>query len=331
MEEDILIELIRINSESGNEKDIGEFIKKRLERSFKIAKQNINDNFNLFVSAGDPKIIFCAHLDTVPEKIPVKSDGKFIYGRGACDNKSQIAAMILAAEEARKKGLIDFGLLFTVQEETDFAGAKKACELIPESTKLIVIGEPTNFSIVSGQKGLLTLKLICRGKSAHGSTPEKGVNAIELLIDNLKKLREINFDKNESIGENSLNVGIIKGGSAVNVVPDYAEATIEIRNTVNPEVILNQIKKELDVEIEIVNSYEPVFNQNAEELARKLKLKIKTVPYFTEMYFFGRKTSAIVLGAGLEEDAHSKNEKVKINDFKKLIEIYFKILEEYVK
>jgi acetylornithine deacetylase/succinyl-diaminopimelate desuccinylase-like protein len=205
-------------------------------------------------------------------------------------------------------------------------------EIIPNTTKLTIIGEPTDLNIINGQKGLITLKLICKGKSAHGSTPKKGINAIELLVESLSKLKKISFEKKEDLGESSLNIGIISGGNASNVVPDYAEATIEIRNTVNPEIVLEKIKGELkNTEIRIINSYEPILNKEAENIAKDLGLKTKIVPYFTEMYFFNKKSKTIVLGAGLDEDAHSKNEKVKINDFKKLIEVYLKILEKYTK
>jgi len=328
MEEDLLLELLKIDSESGNEKELGEFIVKRLEKNFKVEIQKIKENFNIFAYTGKPKTIFSTHLDTVPGKLEIKNDGQFIYGRGACDSKSQITAMILASEKALEKGMKDFGLLFTVQEETDFAGAKKAVELVPDSVELVVYGEPSNLEILSGQKGLMTFKIICKGKAAHGSTPEKGINAIEILMKNLQKLKQLDFEKNNSLGENSLNIGIIKGGTAVNVVPDYAEATIEIRNTIDPKKILEKIKQELeDIEIDFVNFYEPVFNAGAENLAGKLGLKTKIISYFTEMYFFKDKANTLVIGAGNDECAHTNNERVSIEELKKLVNIYLKIIK----
>ena len=165
--EDFLIELIKIPSESGNEKEIGDFIVKRLKNNFKIIKQQVNNNFNILATKGNPKILISSHLDTVQGNLEVKKDKEYVYGRGACDTKSQIAASIFAAETALSQGLNNFGLLFTVQEEGSFAGAKKACEILPESVKLISFGEPTNLKIVKGHNGVVHFKIICRGKAAH--------------------------------------------------------------------------------------------------------------------------------------------------------------------
>ncbi len=325
--EKLLIDLIKINSESGKEKEIGDFICRRLSSKFKIIKQKINNNFNIFASVGTPRIILVSHLDTVSGQLDIKQNNDYIYGRGACDNKSQIAASILAAEKALEKGIKDFGLLFTVEEETTLNGVKKALDLIPKSVKLIIVGEPTNLEIVKGQKGLIYLKLICRGKSAHGSMPEKGINAIELLMNELINIKKIKFNEDSVLGKNVINIGKIKGGDYPNVVPDYAEAVIVIRNTIKAEEVINKIKKELNCEIKVETSYDPVLNDDAEKIALKLDLKTRVVPYFTEAYFLNKKAKTIILGAGLEEDAHSINEKVKITDFEKLIKVYLKILE----
>ena len=329
MEENFLLDLIKISSESGKEKEIGEFIIRRLKSSFNIRKQKIKNNFNILAYVGKPKILFSCHLDVVPGKLKIKKDKRFIHGRGACDTKSQIAASILASEKAIEKGLSNFGLLFTVQEETDFAGAKKVAKLIPNSVNLIVIGEPTNLDIVKGQKGLLTFKIVCRGKAAHGATPKKGVNAIELLMNSLQKLKKIKFEKDKELGENTINIGKISGGTNVNIVPDYAEAIIDIRAAISPVKLVKKMKQELNADLEIINIYEPVFSKRAETLARKLKLKTKTVSYFTEAAFLNKRAETIVLGAGSIDDAHSNKEKVKIKDFKKLISIYSNLIKEY--
>ncbi len=330
MEDDLLLGLIGINSESGKENDIGEFIFNRLKNKFIIKKQEVNKNFNLFAYVGEPKVIFSAHMDTVPGSLRINKDNEFIYGRGACDNKCQLAAIIISAEKAIEKGLTDFGLLFTVQEETDFAGAKKAANIIPDTVKLMIIGEPSDLKIIKGQKGLLTIKLKSYGKKAHGSTPDKGINAIENLMNSLVETKKINLPNNPDIGESTINLGMINGGNSPNVVPDYAEAIIEIRNTISAEKTIEILKSCIDkCEMEIINSYDPYINNNTEELANYLGLDTKTVPFFTEAYFFNKRTKVIVLGAGKEDDSHSENEKIKIKDFKKLIELYYKLIQYF--
>lgn len=328
-EEKFLLDLIKIKSESGKEKEIGNFIIKRLKDNFLIRKQKVKDSFNILAFKGKPKILLAVHLDTVSGKIKIKKEKKYIYGRGACDTKSQIAAMVLAAEKA-ELSLNNFGLLFTIQEETDFLGAKEVVKIIPRSVKLMVVGEPTNLYLVKGQKGIVCFKIKQKGKSAHGSMPEKGINAIELLIKDLENIKKIKFSKNE-LGENAINIGLIKGGKAENIVPDYAEAVVTIRNVIGAKEIIKILRKKIKGEIEIIFSYDPILNKEAEKIAKKLKLKVKTVPYFTEAAFFNKKAKTLVLGAGKEEDAHSDREKVRIKDFKKLIEIYYQLLKEYNK
>ena len=326
----LLLDLIRIKSESGNEKEIGEYIYTYLKKFGLTVKKQLVDkktgNFNIYAYTGNPKVIFSNHIDTVPKQLKMKSDNKYIYGRGSCDTKSQVAAAILAAEKAFTEGLTDFGLLFTVQEETDFLGAKKALKLIPKC-KLIVIGEPTNLDIVKGHNGILVFELIVKGRTAHGSMPEKGINAIELLMNDLNRLRIANLGSDKILGKNILNIAKISGGIADNVVPDSAKALIAYRTVIKSSVIIKQIKKLVKSEINITLNFEPVTNLVAENLANKLGLKTKVVKYFTEASILKEKGSVIILGAGHIKEAHSDNECVLISEYEKLIKIYSDIIK----
>ena len=326
----LLLDLIRIKSESGNEKEIGEYIFAYLKKLGLTVKKQLVDkktnNFNIYAYTGKPKVIFSNHMDTVPKQLEIKSDNKYINGRGSCDTKSQVAAAILAAEKALKESLTDFGLLFTVQEETDFSGAKLAINLIPKCD-LIVLGEPTNLDIVKGHNGILVFELIAKGRTAHGSMPEKGVNAIELLMEDLNKLRNANLGSDKILGKNILNIAKISGGIADNVVPEYAKALVAYRTVTRSFVILKQIKKLVKSEINITLNFEPVTNIVAENLANKLGLKTKTVKYFTEASILKDKGNVIILGAGDIKEAHSDNECVLISEYKKLIKIYSDIIE----
>lgn len=328
----LLLDLIKINSESENEIILGEYIFAYLKRlGFSVKKQFVNKktgNFNIYAYIGKPKIVFSNHMDTVTEQLEVSSDTNKIYGRGSCDNKSQVAAALIASEQAINKNLTDFGLLFTVQEETDFSGAKQALKLFPKC-ELIVIGEPTNLDIVKGHNGILVFELIAKGKRAHGSMPEKGINAIELLINDLNKLRNTDLGLDKTLGKNILNIAKISGGIADNVVPDYATAMIAYRTVSKSSIILKQIKALVKSKIKIILNFEPVSNDIAEILAEKLKLKTKTVRYFTEASILREKGNVIIFGAGDIKEAHSKNEYVSIKEYNKLIDIYTKMIESY--
>ncbi|MEI6191070.1 MAG: M20/M25/M40 family metallo-hydrolase [bacterium] len=328
----LLLDLIQINSESGKEKEIGEYIFNYLKQiGLKVEKQFVNKetgNFNVYAYVGKPKVIFSSHIDTVMTQLEVRSDTNKIYGRGACDNKSQIAAAILAAEQALAQNLTNFGLLFTVQEETDFSGAKQALSLLPKC-ELIVIGEPTNLDIVKGHNGILVLELVAKGKTAHGSVPEKGINAIELLMNDLNAIKNTNFVSDKILGKNILNIAKISGGIADNVVPDYATAVIAFRTVDKSSNILKQIKELAKSKINIIFNFEPVSNDIAENLAKKLNLKTKVVRYFTEASILKAKGKVIILGAGNIREAHSRNEYVLIREFNKLIDIYTNIIKFY--
>ena len=305
-------ELVNIPSPSGSEREIGNFLVQRLNKNFNVKIQKVGNRFNIIATKGVPKLILTTHMDTVPKQIKADEDNNWIYGRGSCDTKGIIACMICASEEAIKLGYSNFGLLFDVSEETDFSGIKKAVKLI--NTDYIVIGEPTNFKTVIGQKGLIQLKIQCYGKSAPGSTPEIGISAINNLVEIIHKIKGIKFPHDRFLGKTTLNIGKINGGSSPNVVADYAEATIEIRTTKANSTILDILRKVIPKKnLKIIYSYGAILNKNT-DFINKFRFDKITVPYFTEMYFLHKKGKSLVFGPGKYEFAHSENEKIKKKD-----------------
>lgn len=314
---ELLRELLKIPSPSGEERQMGIFLAERLKQNFRVKLQKVGSRFNILAAKGKPKIILAAHLDTVPGKLKLREDKKYIYGRGACDTKASIASMVVAAERAVCLGINNFGLLFDVSEETDFKGIKQAVKSV--KPEFVIIGEPTQLKFVTGQKGLLGFKVIARGKTAHGSTPERGKNAIGILLKELEKMQAIKLSKGTTI-----NIGKIQGGRQMNVVPDYAEATIEIRTMPKDSNLFAKIKA-------VVKGATPLYDFKPKkldnrELASLFKKGI-TVPYFTEMYFW---ENAIVIGPGDPAYAHSENEKVRIMEVEKAVNIYLRLLKNYL-
>lgn len=320
--ENLLRDLIKVPSPSGEENEIGEFIVNRLKKNFKIVKQKIGDRFNILAYKGKPEIILTTHLDTVPGKLEVKEDNNYIYGRGACDAKASIASMIIVAEKLIKQKINNVGLLFDVSEETDFLGVKKAINLV--NPNFVIVGEPTDFKVVIGQKGLLGIKIKCFGKSAPGSTPEKGVSAINMLIKQLNKIKSTKLLFSDKFRKTTINIGKISGGSAANIVSDYAEAIIEFRTNTDNNLILDLLK-ELRISFDILYSYNPAILKN-QNLIKNLNFELITIPYFTEMYFWNKKTSCIVFGPGKYEFAHSEGEKIEKEDLGKAVKNYIKII-----
>jgi acetylornithine deacetylase len=188
--------------------------------------------FNVLASWGEPRVTMSTHMDTVPPFFPSREDGEFIWGRGACDAKGLIAAMVAAAEQLRGEGVSDFAMLFVVGEERNSAGAYaavKAARGLRYPFKYLINGEPTESKMAIASKGILRYELVARGKMAHSAYPELGDSAIERLLDALEAIRKIELPCDPQLGETTVNIGTISGGRAPNVIPDAAKAEIMIR------------------------------------------------------------------------------------------------------
>jgi acetylornithine deacetylase len=191
------------------------------------------DRFNVYAAMPGvtPDVVLSTHMDTVPPYISCTEDDEFLYGRGSCDAKGIIAAQIAAAERLRDSG-VKVGLLFLVGEERDSAGAFVANQS-PKGSKFLINGEPTDNRIAIASKGALRVELRAKGRMAHSAYPELGDSAIHKLIEALHDVLALPLPIEPEIGPATLNVGIISGGYAPNVISDKAEAHILIR-TVGP-------------------------------------------------------------------------------------------------
>jgi succinyl-diaminopimelate desuccinylase len=250
--------LIQINSVNppGAERAVAEAIKQRLSGTdLQLQLDEVAEGrTNLLVSrpaAGAPEasakerktLVFSGHFDTVPVgdvkwKHPAFAGvqvGDRLYGRGATDMKSGVAAMVLALECMAKANIKLAGnLLFmgTVGEEVDCLGAREAVKKgqIDHATA-IVVGEPTSNQVVIAHKGALWLEVTMFGKTAHGSMPEHGINAIQAVNRFITALNEyrFQFEIHPVLGNSTINIGMIRGGVSPNVVPDKCSVTIDIR------------------------------------------------------------------------------------------------------
>jgi len=223
--------LIDIDSVTGSERRIGDFLFEHLiglgggtvERMPVAA-----DRFNVFAAWGEPAVVLSTHMDTVPPFFPSSEDSVHIHGRGACDTKGIIAAMLTAAAEMVAGGTRGFGLLFVVGEETDSVGAQVA-ERQPRGSRFLINGEPTENRLALGSMGALYLKVEAEGTAAHSAYPELGVSAIDRLLAALARLRVVPLPSDPVLGETTLNIGTLHGGRAPNVVADAAGAEVMVR------------------------------------------------------------------------------------------------------
>jgi acetylornithine deacetylase len=242
-------QLIDIESISGNESAVGNYLYGELCRvGYQTRRMPAEgDRFNVYATSPDqanPAMVFSTHMDTVPPFIPSSEDSTRIYGRGSCDAKGIIAAQIAAAERLRPQGIY-VGLLFVVGEERDSLGAKAANEYAAAEAghrcKYLINGEPTENRIALASKGTLRVEVTASGRMAHSAYPELGESAIDKLIAALARLRAMPLPSDPEIGPCTLNIGLIEGGRAPNVIPDYAHADLLYR-LVGPS---NELRKQI--------------------------------------------------------------------------------------
>src|SRR5438128_6161705 len=212
--------LMAIPSVTGTEREVAEFLSRYLaSMEYRVERQNVaGDRFNVFAFAGEGRVMFCTHIDTVPPPtVPIREDDEFLYGRGACDTKGIIAAMLEAGDRLRSGGITNLGYMFLVGEETDSIGAKTA-NRGKWNTEYVIVGEPTQNQLARAQKGTLMVNLSVAGRAAHSGYPELGVSAIRNLFAVLQECESADWGDDPVLGKGTFNLGIFHGGEAANMV-----------------------------------------------------------------------------------------------------------------
>jgi acetylornithine deacetylase len=231
--------LVDIESTTNHEKNVGDYLFTHLSALAACSNGSVErmpvatNRDNIFVCWDDPRVTLSTHMDTVPPFFPSTEDTVFMWGRGSCDAKGIIAAMIAAAENLLAGGTRNFGLLFVVGEERDSAGAKAAAKA-GRGSRFLINGEPTENRLALGCKGALRYEISVQGKLAHSAYPELGHSAIHTLLDVLQEIRQIPLPQDGLLGSATLNIGTIDGGRAPNVVADFAAAEIMFRTVGEP-------------------------------------------------------------------------------------------------
>jgi acetylornithine deacetylase len=309
--------LIDIDSTTGREREIGDFLFRHLEALVERAGDGTvermpveADRFNLFAAWGEPVVVLSTHIDTVPPFFPSSEDEEHIHGRGACDTKGGIAAMLQAASELLDEGVRGFGLLLVVGEETDSAGAQAANRHPPPpgSPRYLIDGEPTENRLALGSKGFLYLALEAHGKAAHSAYPELGDSAIDKLLDVLARLRELPLPADPVLGETTLNVGTLSGGRAPNVVADQARAEVTLR-TVGDAA---ELKRRIAAAVHAVPGVRiaEIRETPAVHLGSLPGFETTTVKYTTDIPRLGAWGEPFLLGPGSIHVAHTPEERV---------------------
>jgi acetylornithine deacetylase len=321
-------QLIDIESISGNETAVANYLYGELCRlGYQTTKMPVEgDRFNLYAMSPDqpnPAIVFSTHMDTVPPFIPSSEDADRIYGRGSCDAKGIIAAQIAAAERLRREG-IHAGLLFVVGEERDSLGAKVANDHAPASCKFLVNGEPTENHIALASKGTLRVEVTARGRMAHSAYPELGESAIDKLIPALTRLREMPLPSDPEVGPCTLNIGLIEGGRAPNVIPDYAHADLLYRLIGQTGGLRREIVAAAGDQVEVTFPLELPFLR-----FRKIdRLPTMIAAFTTDIPKLTNWGEPLLIGPGSIHVAHTEGEYIEKKQLAEAIDLYCSIAKQ---
>jgi acetylornithine deacetylase len=322
--------LVDIESVTSHEKQVGDFLFDHLAalarhytgRLERIPAEPGRDN--IFAAWGDPLVTLSTHMDTVPPFFPSREDAEFLWGRGSCDAKGIIAAMIAATEKLLAAGTRNFGLLFVVGEERNSAGAKAAAAT-PRGSRFLINGEPTENRLALGSKGALRYEITARGKLAHSAYPELGHSAIHTLLDVLHNIRAIPLPHEPLLGASTLNIGTISGGRAPNVVADEASAEIMFRTVGDPTPLREAVRAAVAGRAEA----QEVLHTPALRLSGFDSLPTTVVAFTTDIpTFAGAWGEPFLIGPGSIHVAHTAEECISKKALSEAVEIYARMVTQ---
>lgn len=298
-----------------------------------------------------PALMLSGHSDTVPPgEVPWEHDpfsGALVegelWGRGATDMKAGLASMLVAMAVTSRRGWQakgDIRLAITIGEEVDCVGAKHLRDTGGlDGVGWIVIGEPTNLDVVAAHRGALWLQVIGQGKTAHGSAPHLGINAIDHVVTLLGWLSQrwpaIPYTPHEMLAPPTMNLGTIRGGIKTNVVPDRCEATVDLRTVPGQDhdAIFQEVRDmaaELEsttpglrLEVRLANNVPPIETPVGHPLIQHAAGAVEAVTghaphvrgatYYTDGgMWVGRDIPMVIFGPGDDKLAHQPNERVPV-------------------
>ena len=304
--------LVDIESTTDNECEVADFLHSHLSKlaaatGGKVERMEVEPRrFNVLACWGQPAVTLSTHMDTVPPFFSSREDEQFIWGRGACDAKGIIAAMVAAAEKLLAGGTRNFALLFVVGEERNSAGAAVAARA-PRGSRYLVDGEPTGNKLVLASKGALRLELTAQGRMAHSAYPELGESAIEKLLDALEAIRRVSLPRDALLGPCTMNIGTLTAGRAPNVIPDAAKAEILVRLVGDPAPLLEALARAVGTRAQL----REILCIPAIQFRSVDGFPTTVVSFTTDVPVFGRSWGEpLLLGPGDIHLAHTAEERI---------------------
>ncbi len=327
-------ELVAIESTTYNEGAVGDFLASYLAaRGWNVEKAPVpqpaesgttGPRWNVYAgpASREPDLVFSTHMDTVPPYIALREDEEFLFGRGVCDAKGIIAAQVAAAEALRTEGYA-VGLLFVSGEERDSAGAKVANES-PHRSRFLINGEPTDNRLALASKGALRAVLRASGKMGHSAYPELGESAVHKLVEALANMLKIELPVTEDVGPSTMNIGLIHGGHAPNVIADSAEAQVLTRLVSDSAPVRAAILEataglvDVDFTLEI-----PFVRMKAVD-----GLPTMVAKFTTDIPWLCNWGEPLLLGPGSIHVAHTPYEKIAKRELHEAVELYVRVAKQ---
>lgn len=326
-----------------------------LDFSFQLVKGNRKNLLLKYKPCSRPshRLLLAPHMDTViadeRQLNPTIKNGR-IYGRGACDTKGSIAAMLnalaLVSTSPNRPKSTEIHLACLVDEEHGQLGSRSYSKR-NKPYDLAIIGEPTSNKVVTAHKGAMWFQLQVRGLAAHGARPSLGENAIHAMSKVVQFLEqdyreELNLSKHPILGPGTINVGIIKGGKQPNIVPDSCSIWVDRRtlpsesNAVIAKGILSALRKRgLEATLDYRRDAECPAMETQPDLpwikkmmALSRQKKPVGVDYFCDAAFIAQNgTPCVVFGPGSIDQAHTVEEWISIRSLENCVEQYVKFFK----
>ncbi|KAK6343958.1 hypothetical protein TWF696_007610 [Orbilia brochopaga] len=336
-------DLISIPSVTGDEEAIAKFLESYLlAKNFRVELIPVaspeypptKKRYNVFAyPAGGSRhapILLTSHIDTVPPFLPFKDGLRAVHGRGSCDAKASVAAQIIAVEELLAGNAVTedtLALLFVVGEETTGDGMRHM-NTMDMSWDAVIFGEPTELKLAVGHKGLAMLTVEAKGRASHSGYPNLGVNANSHLINALYKLDHLKLPSSKLLGNTTLNVGVMTGGVAANVIPAFASAEVAIRIAAKTFQEVKDIVEAALKDVEGIEAtwkqpyYDPVICDHDIEGFDTI-----ATSYGTDIPNLNGKHKKYLYGPGSILVAHGDNEKIDKSDLYEAVKGYKRLVK----
>jgi acetylornithine deacetylase len=330
---EITLDLMRIESTSGHEGEVITFVEQLLAgRGWTTQRIPVSPGRDdILATASDaPLVTLSTHLDTVPPYIAPGRTAARITGRGACDAKGIAAAMICAAERLRDATL-PVALLFVVGEETCHDGAHAANDaykrgLVPATSRALINGEPTESTLALGTKGAVRMTVRTAGRAAHSAYPHLGQSATLGLVRLLAEIESVDLPIDPVLGNTTINIGMLSGGVADNVVAPAAEARLMARLVGPAEDVVTAVRRwigdraAVDVGVSIPSV----------RLGTIPGIETSVVAFATDIPALPAWGTPYLFGPGSIHVAHTDDEFIDIGELHNAVDTYERIGRELI-